>query len=320
MEEPITRDQLILAIKELKYKQQQLEESKSAVTSMPKSEANGLEYLKATDDLKERIRIKGLIRKYEDLLTRCSYEDGTSKWVIDLQDKENLPKFSWGIREKEETARETILEYADSEQEYIEVVNYGKFEYLTGENGVHIQDMPNSDYVTIGVEHHLQYKDKITILPTDIDESIRKHPEYLGERLNLLRITKGMGHNKRNYFVLSPIQKEQLKDEKIRDFFIKEYCSDLYLESVTKGKNGIYAGNISKTDDGFCSIQYSKSSTRAAKLAEMLPGSTMLYVELLNGEIRELPGLSETFNEIRNRLSIGKIKDDSKMNIDIELD
>lgn len=321
MEEPITRDQLILAIKELKYKQQQLEESKSAVTSMPKSEANGLEYLKATDDLKERIRIKGLIRKYEDLLTRCSYEDGTSKWVGDLQDKDNLPEFSWGIREKEETARETILEYTDSEQEYIEVVNYGKFEYLTGENGVHIQDMPNSDYVTIEIEHYLKHEDKIAILPTDIDEAIKQHPEYLSERLNLLRVTKGIGHNQRSYFILSPIQKEQLEDKKVREFFIKEYCSDLYLESVTKGNNGIYAGNISKSDDGFCSIQYSKSSTRAAKLAEMLPGSTMLYVELLNGEIRELPGLSETFDGIRKRLSTVKAKDESKeWDIDIQLD
>lgn len=321
MEEAITRQQLLEKIKSLKKELQQLESKKTEIIDIPVSEAEGLEYLKATDDLKERIRIKGLIRKYEDILTKCSYEEGTSHWVSDLQDSTNLPAFSWGIREKEEDSREVIIKQSEGEEQYLEVVNYGKFEYLNGESGVHIQDMPNSDYATIEVEHFLKYQDKITILPTDIEEAIKQHPEYLGERLNLLRIIKGTGHNQRSYFILSPVQKEQLEDKRVKEFFIKEYCSDLYLESVTKGKNGIYAGNISKSDDGFCSIQYTKSSTRAAKMAEMTPGSTMLYLELLDGEIRELPGTSETFDGIRKRLSTVKAKEETKgWNIDISLD
>lgn len=321
MEEPITRQQLLEKIMILKKELQKLESAKTPISSMPKSEANGLEYLKATEDLKDRIRIKGLLRKYEDMLTKCSYEEGTLHWVEDLQDSSNLPEFSWGIREKEEEDREVILKQKEGEQDYLEVVNCGKFEYLTGKSGVHIQDMPNSDYVTIEVEHYLQLGDKIAILPTDIEEAIKQHTEYLGERLNLLRVTKGTGNNQRSYFILSPIQKEQLEDKNVREFFIKEYCSDLYLESVTKGNNGIYAGSISKSDDGFCSIQYSKSSTRAAKLAEMLPGSTMLYLEFLNGETRELPGLSEMFEGIRKRLAAVKGKEESKRwDIDIALD
>lgn len=320
MEEPMTRKQLLGRINMLRKELQELEKQKSNLTSIPVSEGKGLEYLKATEELKERIRIKGLLRKYEDMLTKCSYEEGTSHWVEDLQNSSNLPEFSWGIREKEEAAREVILKQEEGEEGYIDVVNYGKFEYLTGESGVHIQDMPNSDYVTIEVKKFLKYKDKISILPTDINESIRQHPEYLAERLNLLRITKGTGQNQRSYFVLSPIQKKQLEDEKTREFFIKEYCSDLYLESVTKGNNGIYAGNISKSEDGFCTIKYAKSSTRAAKLAEMLPGSTLLHVDFFNGESREIPGPSETFDGIRKRLSTVKAKEDSKINIDIALD
>lgn len=303
MEEPITKEQLLQSIKELEIQLEQLESNKTEAYSTPKENSAGLDYLKATEDLKDIIRIKGLIRKYRHMLMQDLYKKETTPFVEDLLNSSELPEFSWGIREKEEKDREVIFEQTDSKQDYIKVTNYGKFEYLTGQNGVHIMDMPDSDNITINMEHFLKYNDKTRLFAEDINETTRKHPEYMGEKLYLLRITKGVSPNQRNYFVLSPINKSYLEDEDIRKFFVKEYCSDLYLDSLTKGENGIYAGNVSKSEEGFYTIKYSKASTRAAKLAELIPGSTQLHVDFGNGDSKEISGVIETFVQIRERFN-----------------
>ena len=303
MEEPITKEQLIETIKTLEKQLEQLEENKTPAYSMPQKDSNGLEYLKATEDLKEKIKIKGLIRKYRYMLMQDLYTKETAPFVEDLTNSSQLPQFSWGIREKEEKDREVVFEETDSNQDYIKVINYGKFEYLTGQSGVHIADMPDSDNLTIRLEHFLKYNNKTTLFAEDINKATNQHPEYMGERLYLLRIIKGFGSNQRSYFILSPINQSYLEDEDIREFFAKEYCSDLYLDSVTKGENGIYAGNIVKSEDGFCTIKYSKASTRAAKLAELLTGSTQLHIDFASGDSKEIAGGEETFKSIIERFN-----------------
>lgn len=296
MKEPIVKNEIKQKLKELKKELQQLEQNKNPSSSMSKNDSNDLEYLKATAEMKRRIQLRGLIRN----LMRDLYKNGTDPFVEDLTDSSDLPEFSWGINEKEESDREIIFEKTGND-EYIRVTNYGKFEYMTGKSGVSIENIPDSNHVTIDVEHFIRYGDQIRIFSNDINEAIARHPEYLGERLNLLRITKGMGGNQRDYFILSPIQQQQLQDEEIRKVFIDEYCSDIYLDSVVTGENGIYAGNIVKEQDGFCAIRYAKSSVRAAKLAELLTGTAQLHVKISEGNIRKLPGIPETFRQIRER-------------------
>lgn len=297
MKENSINSQVKENLKKWKKELEQLEKNKSPLSSIPKSSSNDdLGYLRATEEMKRRIQLRGLIRN----ALRELYKSGTDSFAQELTDLSDIPEFSWGIRELERRDREIIFEGAGN-GEYIKVTNYGSFEYMTGKSGVSIQDIPDSNYVKIPIEHFLRYRDQIRILPTDIKEALKQHPEYLAERLNLIRVTKGTGENQRDYFILSPIQRHYLEDEEVREVFVNEYCSDEYLNSVVNGENGRYAGNIVREKDGICAIRYQRSSVRAAKLAELVPETTELHFNMLDGEERKLPARQGTFKQILDR-------------------
>lgn len=309
MNEPITQEDVLKKLKELRKELANLEENVSPYNNMPFREIQGLEYLKATEELKRRIELRGLIRKYESILMRDYYKKGTEPLVQDLSDFLNPPEFSWGINENEEVNREVIFEQSVEGKDPIKVTSYGSFRYLTGESDVSIKDIPDPNHIIIQAEHFLKYGDKVRIPAEEINRETRNHPEYFAERLNLLRISRGQGENQRDYFVLSPIQKFQLQDEAVRRFFEEVYCSDLYLHSVITGENGAYAGNIIKDQDGFCSIKYDKSSVRAAKIAEWVKGTTQMSVNISEGNNVNLIGPSETFKQIRDRFMAEIMRD-----------
>lgn len=261
---------------------------------------NGLGHIKLSDNVKKKLQLKRLIRLCSVIYTKKLHKDSAEKTLTDLQDIKKQPKFSWGIEEFDSSERSIIFE-----EDEIKATALGIFEWAFGRENLSLEQIRQQNIKTVNLLGN--NADKVRLPIKELEKLLKQSRQE--EILYLFRIERQNPNGKRNYYILSPITKKLLENEKVRNFFTDVYCSHEYLKSISESEDGIYAGNICIDDNGNPYVRYNESSTRAAKLAESVQGTTTLEVKISDVDRRKLPGSLETFRQVRYRIAAEQERD-----------